>query len=315
MSCSRRCSVAETPEPGELRRFLLETQPLRGQWVRLGAVWSELRSLRAYPPAVETLLGEFAAAAALLAATLKFEGTLTLQLAGSGRVRLLVAQCSDIFQLRAVAHHDLADGEIPDFAALVGAGRLTVTVQSDTTTARYQGIVPLAGASLAACLENYFASSEQLPTRLMLAADSVRAGGLLLQKLPDQALGGQVAGEVAGAQLQATWEELQAGLLALPTEQLLGGTAEAVVQRIAGAHDCRLFSPTRVRFACRCSAQRVADVLRSLGPDEAHATLAEQGAILVQCEFCGREYAYDAVDVEQLFTADASVQQGSDTVN
>ena len=303
--------MAESAEPGELRRFLLESQPLRGQWVRLGMAWSELRAYRTYPPPVEELLGEFATAAVLLAATLKFEGTLTLQLAGSGRVRLLVAQCSDDFKLRAVAHHDLTDDELPGFADLVGAGRLTVTVQSDTTTARYQGIVPLAGANLAACLENYFASSEQLPTRLLLAADAAQAAGLLLQKLPGQA----VSGEVAGAQLQQTWEELQAGLMALPAASLLGGSAEQAVRQVAGEHDCRLFGPTTVSFSCRCSVQRVADVLRSLGPLEARATLAEQGVIVVQCEFCNREYRYDAVDVEQLFAADASVQQGSDAVN
>ena len=303
--------MAESAGPGELRRFLLESQPLRGQWVRLGAAWSELRAYRRYPPPVEDLLGEFATAAVLLAATLKFEGTLTLQLAGSGRVRLLVAQCSDDFKLRAVAHHDLGEAELPAFAGLVGSGRLTVTVQSDTTSARYQGIVPLAGASLAACLENYFASSEQLPTRLLLAADAAQAAGLLLQKLPDQS----VSGEVAGAQLQQTWEELQAGLQALSAETLLNASAEQSVRQVVGAHDCRLFTPTAVQFACRCSEQRVADVLRSLGAEEARATLAEQGAILVQCEFCNREYRFDAVDVEQLFAADASVQQGSDRVN
>jgi molecular chaperone Hsp33 len=303
--------VAETPEAGELRRFLLESQPLRGQWVRLGAAWGELRAYRRYPAPVEALLGEFATAAVLLAATLKFDGTLTLQLAGSGRVRLLVAQCSDDFQLRAVAHHDLEAEELPDFAGLVGAGRLTVTVQSDATTARYQGIVPLEGASLAACLENYFASSEQLPTRLLLAADTAQAAGLLLQKLPGQAGGG----EVAGAQLQETWEELQSGLMALSAETLLSGTAEQAVREVAGSHDCRLFGPTRVKFSCRCSAQRVADVLRALGAAEARATLAEQNAIRVQCEFCGREYRYDAVDVEQLFAAGPSLQQGSESIN
>lgn len=279
--------------------------------MRLGAAWGELRTYRHYPAAVESLLGEFATAAVLLAATLKFEGTLTLQLAGTGRVRLLVAQCSDDFKLRAVAHHDLADDELPPFAELAGTGRLTVTVQSDTSSARYQGIVPLAGDSLAACLENYFASSEQLPTRLLLAADAAQAAGLLLQKLPGQS----ASGEVAGAQLQQTWEELQAGLQALSAETLLSASAEQTVRQIAGLHDCRLFGPTPVQFECRCSVQRVADVLRSLGAEEARATLAEQGAVLVQCEFCGREYRYDAVDIEQLFADDASVQQGSDAVN
>lgn len=301
----------EMPDPGELRRFLLESQPLRGQWVRLGAAWHELRAYRKYPAPVEALLGEVAAAAVLLAATLKFDGTLTLQLAGSGRVRLLVAQCSDDFRLRAVAHHDLAEHEAPGFTALVGSGRLTVTVQSEQTSARYQGIVPLDGDSLALCLENYFASSEQLPTRLLLAADATQAGGLLLQKLPGDTAGG----EVAGAQLQETWEELQAGLAGLSREALLVNPADQSVRQVAGAHDCRLFGPTSVLFKCRCSPQRVADVLRSLGAAEAHATLAEQGAIQVQCEFCGRDYRYDAVDVEQLFAAEASVQQGTDTVN
>jgi len=303
--------VAERTAPGELRRFLLESQPLRGNWVHLGSAWHELRAHAHYPPPVEALLGEFATAAVLLAATLKFEGTLTLQLAGNGRVRLLVAQCSDDFKVRAVAHHDIAADELPDFAALVGEGRLTVTVQSETSSARYQGIVPLAGATLAACLENYFASSEQLPTRLLLAADAEQAAGLLLQKLPGQS----ASGEGAGAQLQQTWEELQSGLMAMPAASLLSDDAEQAVRQVAGAHDCRLFAPTLVSFSCRCSAQRVADVLRSLGVEEARATLAEQGVLLVQCEFCNREYRYDAVDVEQLFADEANLQQGSDSVN
>ena len=151
--------MAERTAPGELRRFLLESQPLRGNWVHLGSAWHELRAHAHYPPLVEALLGEFATAAVLLAATLKFEGTLTLQLAGNGRVRLLVAQCSDDFKVRAVAHHDIAADELPDFATLVGEGRLTVTVQSETTSARYQGIVPLAGASLAECCLLYTSPS------------------------------------------------------------------------------------------------------------------------------------------------------------
>jgi molecular chaperone Hsp33 len=226
-------------------------------------------------------------------------------------VRLLVAQCTDDFRLRAVVHHDLAEDEAPRFAELVGAGRLVVTVQSDTTSARYQGIVPLEGGSLAECLEHYFASSEQLPTRLMLAADRERAGGLLLQKLPGDGTGG----ELAGARLQDAWEDLQAGLVTLSPAVLLDCDAEQSVRRVFGAHDARLFGPTRVAFECRCSPQRVADLLRALGPAEARATLAEQGAISVSCEFCGREYRYDAVDVEQLFAPEATLQLGPGTVN
>ena len=296
---------------GELRRFLLEAQPLRGHWVRLGSAWQELRASRNYPPCVETLLGEAASATVLLAASLKFEGTLTMQFAGDGRVRLLVAQCTDDFRLRAVAHHDLTGDEAVDFSALVGSGRLVVTVQSAQSTAHYQGIVPLEGASFAQCLERYFESSEQLPTRLMLAADAARAGGMLLQKLPAASAGG----EVIGALVQSAWEDLQAGLSSLLPEVLLDANAEAAVRQVFGAHDCRLFGATPVRFECRCSSERVAGLVRSLGPTEARAAIAEQGVLNVICEFCGRHYRYDAVDVEQLFAVKGAVQQGSGARN
>ena len=291
--------------PGELRRFLLEAQPLRGNLVRLGSAWQELRARHAYPPQVEALLGEAATAAVLLSATLKFAGTLTLQLAGSGRVRLLVAQCTDDFRLRAMAHHDLLANEVVDFSALVGSGRLAVTVASDESNAQYQGIVPLAGSGLGECLEHYFANSEQLPTRLRLAADGSRAGGILLQKLP-AGPGAAAGGEAAGAALQQIWEDLQAGLVALPPATLLDAAAADVVRAVFGAHDCRLFGATPVHFACRCSAARVAGMVRGLGLDEARAALREQGELRVTCEFCGSDYRYDAVDIERLFAADAA---------
>jgi len=285
--------------PGELRRFLLEAQSLRGNLVRLGPAWQALRTLRSYPPAVEALLGEAVTAVVLLAATLKFSGTLTLQLAGDGRVRLLVAQCTDAFGFRAVAHHDLGHDEWVDFPALVGSGQLAVTVASDESGAQYQGIVPLTGAGLGDCLEHYFASSEQLPTRIRLAADAAHAGGMLLQKLP----GHGPQGESADAGIQQAWEDLQRGVGALPRAVLLGADAEAVVRAVLGEHECRLFGATPVRFACRCGAARVAGLVRALGIEEARAALQESGSLTVTCEFCGREYRYDAIDVEQLFAA------------
>ena len=303
--------MAEGLDAGALRRFLLEGYPLRGHWVQLGSAWQELRVRRAYPPLVEALLGEAATASVLLAATLKFAGTLTMQFAGSGRVRLLVAQCTDDFRLRAVAHHDLAAGEAVGFLELVGAGNLVVTVRSDSSAANYQGIVPLAGGTLGECLERYFEGSEQLPTRLKLAADHADAGGMLLQKLPQGADGG----EGAGALLQGAWEDLQLGLAELPPETLLNLPAEDAVRLVCGAHDCRLFGATPVRFGCRCSPERVAGLVRSLGPEEAHAALTEQGALTVTCEFCGRDYRYDAVDVEQLFAAAGLLQSGPDRLN
>jgi molecular chaperone Hsp33 len=293
--------VAEqgTVVPGELRRCVLEAHPVRGHWVQLGAAWRELHGHQDHPQVVAALLGETVTAAVLLAATLKFHGTLTLQLAGSGRVGLLVAQCTHDFRLRGVARVDAPPGAGAGFRELVGDGRLTVTIEAEERAARYQGIVPLEGATLAASLENYFATSEQLPTRLALAADRGHAAGLLLQKLPAPA-----SGEAQGAEAQRVWEELEAGMLLLPGGLLLHGGADAALRRVFATHDCRLFGPQPVRFECRCSGARVASVLRSLGVEEVRAVLEEQGAVAVTCEFCQRQYRFDAIDIERLFLPD-----------
>jgi len=293
--------VAERLEvgPGELRRFVLESRPVRGHWVQLGEAWRELHRHQGHPDVVEELLGETVTAAVLLAARLQFQGTLTLQLSGTGRVALLVAQCTHDFRLRGVVRVDSPPGAGEGFRDLVGAGRLAVTVESEERTARYQGIVPLEGASLAASLEQYFATSEQLPTRLVLAADRERAAGLLLQKLPVPR-----SGEAEGAEAQRIWEDLETGMLLLPDALLLHGAVDATLRSVFASHDCRLFTGQAVRFECRCSSGRVASVLRMLGAEELRAVLEELGAVTVTCEFCQRRYRYDAIDVERLFLPD-----------
>src|SRR5688572_14484724 len=208
--------------PNQVRRFIIENQPVRGYWVDLDSAWQDLRAHQHYPRPVQDLLGEAVSASVLLAATLKFEGTLTLQLEGKGDVRLLVAQCSNDFRVRAVARmrdDDDSDSDGPrasvglgaslgvgvdplgaiahlngtgmpvgeSFHRLVGDnGRVIVTIEGTDKGMRYQGIVPLAGDSLAECLEAYFATSEQLPTRVRLGANGSRAVGLLVQKLPEK---------------------------------------------------------------------------------------------------------------------------------
>jgi molecular chaperone Hsp33 len=169
--------------PDEVRRFTVENRPVRGQWVRIESAWRALREHKHYPPAVRELLGQAVSASVLLAATLKFKGTLTFQIQGSGAVRLLVSQCTHDFRVRAVARLDdaqfepdapiLKDALTPEaFRHLVGTdGRVAVTVEAMERGTQYQGIVPLVGDSLAECLETYFDSSEQLPTRVRLAAD------------------------------------------------------------------------------------------------------------------------------------------------
>ncbi|GAC1457446.1 MAG: Hsp33 family molecular chaperone HslO [Steroidobacteraceae bacterium] len=295
-----------------VRRFIFERRPVRGHWVHLTGAWRDLRAHADYPPAVRELLGQAVAASVLLAATLKFRGTLTFQLQGDGAVNLLVAQCTHDFRLRAVAHFDATAvrGIAADtrrgavFRQLVGAdGRITVTIEADEKSMRYQGVVPLTGTSLAESLESYFASSEQLPTRVLLAADGSRSAGLLVQRLPDA--DADTAEEAAEA-----WGMAQRGIESLDGAALLGAPVEQLLAQGFPGSDLRLFRGAAVLFECRCSCGRVAGLLRALGEDEIRDVLKEQGAVTVTCEFCSRPYRFSASDVETLFTegqADGSV--------
>ncbi len=291
-----------------VRRFIFENRPVRGHWARLGPAWRELRAHSAYPPAVTGLLGEAVIASVLLAATLKFRGTLTFQLEGDGAVRLLVAQCTHDFRVRAVARYDRGavrresaedrDGAL--FRRLVGnAGRVTVTVEAEERSMRYQGVVPLAGASLAESLEAYFASSEQLPTRVLLAANDVCGAGMLVQKLP----GG---GEGGSEEVAAAWEGARRGIERLSASQLLRWPVEQLLVQGFAEQDVRLFRGSPVHFECRCNEGRVVGILKALGVDEVRGVLTEQGSVTVVCEFCHRPYRFDAVDVEALFAPDAT---------
>jgi molecular chaperone Hsp33 len=305
-------------QPGdEVRRFIVENRPVRGHWVRLEGAWQELRAHKEYPEPVRELLGQAVAASVLLAATLKFDGTLTLQLQGNGAVKLLVAQCTHDFRLRAVANFDEAaiEGLLKEtqggaaFRRLVGTeGRVIVTIESEEKNTRYQGIVPLTGASLADSLETYFASSEQLPTRVLLAADGERGVGFLVQKLPDPA-------DADEEDVKAVWDEAQRGIERLSTTDLLLRPVEELLERGFAEHDMRLFKGTPVQFECRCSEGRVSNLLRALGPDEVRDVLKEQGAVTVTCEFCHRPYRFDAVDVEALFADGAGESGGPPSVH
>lgn len=294
----------------EVRRFIVENRPVRGHWVRLEGAWRELRAHRDYPQPVRELLGQAVAASVLLAATLKFRGQLTLQLQGNGAVSLLVAQCTHDYRLRAVARFDAAavsalsangasEGAAEAaggvFRRLVGSeGRFAVTVESDERNMRYQGIVPLSGDSLAGSLEAYFARSEQLPTRVLLAADGECGAGVLVQKLPEDAA-------TDDAQMREVWEQAERGIERLSTEDLLRCPVEELLGRGFAAHDMRLFRGAPVQFECRCSHGRVTSLLRALGPDEVRDVLREQGAVTVTCEFCHRPYRFGEGDVEALF--------------
>jgi len=303
-----------------LHRFDFEHLPIRGQLIHLDASWLALLEHRDYPQVVRDLLGEAVAAAALLAATVKFDGQLTLQLKGDGPMHLLLAQCTAGLNVRGLARYR-EDNELcgtENIRQLAGEGNLTVTLETEDLKQRYQGIVPLSGTRLAHCLEVYFAQSEQLPTRLWLYADEQGAAGMLLQRLPTPQLLDDVASDAEAAaqaqqqreQLDDAWRRVQLIGDTLKPEELRTLTDREILRRLFNEDDLRLFESSPVYFRCRCSRERVISMLQGLGEAEVKDVLTEQGKVEVRCDFCNRAYTFDAVDVVQLFAGIPSSEGG-----
>jgi molecular chaperone Hsp33 len=234
------------------------------------------------------------AASVLMAGSLKFEGRLSLQIEGAGALRLLLAQCNHRHAVRGVARHLGVPSEAAGIAALCGHGRLAVTIEQEGRADNYQGVVPLEKPELSACLEQYFERSEQLPSRLLLAATPERAAGLLLQRV--------ATGEMeAQAVTDDAWRRIGWLAATLSTQELLGLPCRELLRRVFPEDDIRLFAGTPVWFQCTCSRERVAGILQSLGEDELRALLRERDDVEVRCEFCNRAWRFDAVDVTSLF--------------
>lgn len=275
-----------------LTRFVFDHAAVRGEIVSLDETWREVLQRGEYPPNLQALLGELAAAAALLIATLKFEGSLVLQIQSESVVRLLVVEVTSALTLRAMAKWE---GELDDvaFASLLHSGRLIMTLDpSQQEQQAYQGVVQLSGSSVAEALMHYMTQSEQIDTRIVLAANDQCAAGLLIQRLPDQPQGDFDA-----------WDRASHLVATLKQAELLTLDVRLILHRLFHEEDLRVFDAETFRFQCSCSRVRVADMLKMLGRDEIDSVLAEEGQVDVQCEFCGRRYRFDAVDAAQLWLA------------
>ena len=276
----------------QIQRFMFDHTNVRGEIVTLAAAYHEVLDRHAYPPAVNELLGELLAAVALLTDTVKLDGTLSIEVRGGGVLSLLMAESNPGGELRAIAR--IAEGaalpsEHATFRELVGEGQIVITLDPREGN-RYQGIVALDQESLGGCLEAYFSQSEQLPTRLWLAADDKRAGGLLLQRLPEASQNQDVDAWARSVQLADT----------IKTEELLGLEQREVLYRLYHEETVRVFEPKALRFGCTCSRERMSYALQSLGKEELRDILHEQGAIDTQCHFCHTKYHYTAADIEVL---------------
>jgi molecular chaperone Hsp33 len=275
-----------------LTRFLLKEAGVRGVRVCLEETWRQIRARAQYPAAVEELLGEACAAAALFTEHAKVDGRLSVQLRGDGPLRTLFAECTAAGTLRGIAQYD---GDTPlsrDLRELGENALLAITIENpgvgDREPVRYQGIVGLESDDLASAFEAYFKQSEQLPTRLLLAVDPERVAGLMLQKLPGD------AGDEDG------WTRASILFDTLSARELLDWPTQTLLDRLFPEDTIEVFGNRPLRFACSCSRERVESMLQSLGEEEALAA-AESGMAEIHCEFCGQQYRFDAAQIGDLF--------------
>ena len=321
----------------ELHKFLFEGLPVRGMLVRLTDSWQELLRRReqasdSFPPPVRTLLGEMAAAGVLMQSNIKFNGALVLQVFGDGPVRLAVAELQPDLGFRVTAKvvgEVGSDAKLEAMLNVHGQGRCAITLDpKDKLPGQqpYQGVVPLHGdhreplQELSQVLEHYMLQSEQLDTRLVLAANDEVAAGLLIQRLPVEG-----EGNLAGRRneddigLSEAFNRIAHLASTLSREELLTLDADTVLRRLFWEEDVRRFEPqagaSGPRFHCSCSRERVAGMLRGLGREEVESILAEQGQVEIGCDFCGIKYHFDPVDAAGLFMPAGSQPPGSSTLN
>lgn len=275
--------------PGRVRSFLFEALDVRGAWVRLDDAWREMIAGRDYAGPARDLLGQLAAATTLIAANLKQAGRLTFQLRGNGDVSLLVMDCDEQLRLRGMARAEpgIAPGSLQ---TLLGEGALTLTLDTADMREPYQSHVPIEGDTLATAFEHYLAQSEQLPTRLWLAAGPDAAAGLFLQALP-----GAHARDADG------WNRVQTLADTVRAEELLELGAIKLIERLFTEEDVRVYDPRPVSYFCPYDPAKIHAMLRGVGRAECEAILGEQGEIRVHDDICNHEYVLDAAAVAALF--------------
>ena len=292
-----------TIKSDNLQRFIFDNAPIRGEWVHLTDTWQHIIKRRQYPAAIQKILGEMIAAAALLAATVKIKGRLVLQTKSTGPVDMIMVECTSNNTLRGFAQWsgDIADNAT--LAELTGEGTLAITIEVEGAKAPYQGIVNLQDDSIAHILEAYFKQSEQLETKIWLAANDQVAAGLLLQQLPNE------------QQDDEDWSRISQLANTITPQELLELGYGTLLHRLFNEEACRLLTNTELSFSCNCSRDRVVATISLLGEEDAFKLLKEQGNIEVACEFCNEHYLFDHVDIAQVFSNSKLTKSNADTLH
>ena len=274
----------------QFQRFIFEHSQVRGAWVQLGDSFREIINQAPYPDSVRQLLGESLVASVLMSSTLKFEGPLSLQAAGEGALRTLMAECSHDRKIRGLARFDEQAMSGETLHELLGQSRMAITITPEKGQ-RYQGVVPREADNLAGCLEEYFERSEQIATSLFLFADGDTAAGLLLQRLPGHT-----------EEDDDLWNRVNHLARTVEAEELLKLDSETLLHRLFHEETVRLYEPEPVEFRCSCSRERTLAALESIGKEECYSILDEQGSIDMDCQFCHANYRFNRNDIDHLFT-------------
>jgi molecular chaperone Hsp33 len=283
-------------ETDNLQRFIFENASVRGEYIHLAESFQTIIAQHGYPPAIQKLLGEALCVAGLLTAIIKFNGRLSVQFRGKGKLKMLLAQCDSKFSLRGLVKWD---GELSydDLMESFNDGVLMIMLNSDNSTKSYQGVVGWRGNSLVESIEGYFKDSEQLVTKLWLSVDQHSAAGLLLQVMPTEAPIHDMGQEMIDMQ----WHHIVTATNHVQKADMLHLGYENLLRKLYPQEDVRVFDPQPVAFRCTCTRKRGEEAIALLGQEEAEEELKEKQVLIVTCDFCNKEYVFDKVDVAAIF--------------
>ena len=293
-----RPPVPDLVVPRAILPFHLDERPVRGRLVRLGPLADALLRRHGYRPEVAKIAGEAMALAAGLAAALKFEGSFSLQAKGDGPLSMLLADCTNAGALRGYAklnEERFAGLDTPSTAALLGKGYLAFTCDQGPDMDRYQGIVAIEGETLTEMTGEYFRNSEQLDTYLKLACEETpagwRASALVLERV---AGAGGLDQQMDLDEQQEAWQTATILARTISTQELLDDTlsGEQVLHRLFHAEGLRLDRPRPLSYGCRCSRDRLLNVLGGFSTDDLDH-MADGGTITMTCEFCNFDFRFD----------------------
>ncbi len=273
-----------------LQRFLLENLDIRGAIVRLDSVWQQMQSGRDYPTPVAQILGEMTATTLLFGSNLKQAGRLTVQLSGNGAISMLVIDCNENLHIRGMAKCEKMI-ECKPLPELLGNGQLVLSLDMDSMREAHQSIVPLEGNNVTEVFEHYLQQSEQLNSRLFLAASSETAVGIFLQKLP-----------TADQRDADGWTRIEALASTVRDKELLTLQSETLLTCLFNEETVRVFDAQPVEYGCKENQEKVHSMLRSLGRNEVDSILQEYGEVVINDDICNQEYRFDALAIDAIFS-------------